>query len=318
MTILPHATAHRGRAAPLARGLPVPIAVAALVSAIAVVLGASAAAAQTGPATDYGSYPPALPAGCPDVPAALEGLRWATSTGGDSTELATLGLRPGDTVTASWAAFGPGCVDADGAPRIIFSLAAYEGGATPFDPLVDQSLLAGWASCGPGVGECERSGDRYSLEVSLPSSGACAAQLDLVIGPPLAVVGPSGSYFSSVARNDNGPNLLIASGSPATSPCAAPVVTVPVSQPAVDVTSPPDTTAPTAATSPVTVEPTPATVSAGATTAPPAVSAEALAVSPAQLPVTGRDTRSTAAVAVIIAIIGAGLIAISLRRPVAR
>jgi hypothetical protein len=84
------------------------------------------------------------------------------------------------------------------------------------------------------------------------------------------------------------------------------------------VTSPPDTTAPAAATSPVTVEPTPATTTAAATTAPPAVSAEALAVSPAQLPVTGRDMRATAAVAVIIAIIGAALIAISRRHALAR
>jgi hypothetical protein len=209
-------------------------------------------------------------------------------------------------------------VAALGARRIPFRRAACVGGATPFDPLVDQSLIAGWATCGPAAGECERSGDRYSLEVSLPSSGACAAQLDLVVGPPLAIVGPSGSYYSSVARNDNGPNNLIASGSPATSPCAAPATAVPVSQPALDVTSPPDTTAPAAATSPVTVEPTPATTTAAATTAPPAVSAEALAVSPAQLPVTGRDMRATAAVAVIIAIIGAALIAISRRHALAR
>ena len=330
---LQHVTFHLRRDGRASRRRASLVLAAALVGGIAVVFGASPAAAQTGPVTDYGSYPPSLPAGCPDGSAALAGLRWATGTGRDSGDLSTLGLRPGETVIASWAAFAPGCSGPDGAPTITVSLAAYEGGASPFDPQLDQRLIDGWASCGMDAPGCGRSDGRYQLEVSLPGSGACATQLDLVIGGPLAIVGPSGSYFSAVARNDAGPNLLIASGSLVSGPCAPPVATVPVAEDVAEdvaVTAAPPTTGPVTTTSAATTTPTTPDATSPATTTPPAVSAgalavsttlpasaEAIAVSPAELPVTGDNTRRTATVAAIITILGAALVAVGRRRPAA-
>ena len=293
MKILQHATSYPPRLRRAGRRL-VAIAVTALVVS-AIVLGTSTASAQTAPVTDYGAYPPSLPAGCPDGPDLLDGLRWATSAGGNSSDLATLGRRPGDTVTASWSAFDPGCTQTDGAAAIIVSLAAYEGGATPFDPRVDQRLVEGWASCGAGAASCQRAGDGYHLAVSLPGGDTCAAQLDLVIGRPLAVVGPGGSYFSKVARNDSGPNNLIASGSLAANPCTAPAPAAPAAeQPDATVlagttppTATPATTTPATEAAVITPAAAPTTTAPAPTTAPPAVSAEALAISPAELPITG-------------------------------
>jgi hypothetical protein len=322
MKTLHRATSYPPRLRRAGRRLVAIAGTALVVSALAIILGTSTASAQTAPVTDYGAYPPSLPAGCPDGPDLLDGLRWATSTSSNTSDLATLGLRPGDTVTASWSAFDPGCTQTDGAAAIIVSLAAYDGGANPFDPRIDQRLVDGWASCGAGAASCQRAGDRYHLALSLPRSGdTCAAQLDLVIGRPLAVVGPSGSYFSNVARNDSGPNNLIASGSLATNSCTAPVPTAPAAQqPAATVPADTTPTTTTVATAPAVTSAAaaPSTTVAAATTAPPAVSAEALAVSPAELPFTGRDIRRTATLAVTVAIVGAALIAVSRRRQVAR
>src|SRR5688500_6342189 len=151
MKILHRATSYPPRLRRAGRRLVTTAVTALVVSALAIVLGTSTASAQTAPVSDYGAYPPSLPAGCPGGPDLVDGLRWATSAGRNSSDLATLGLRPGDTVIASWSAFDPGCTQTHGAAAIIVSLAAYDGGATPFDPRIDQRLVEGWASCGAGA-----------------------------------------------------------------------------------------------------------------------------------------------------------------------
>ena len=88
MKILHRATSYPPRLRRAGRRLVVIAGTALVVSALAIVIGTSTATAQTAPVTDYGAYPPSLPAGCADGPDLLDGLRWATSTSGNTTDLA--------------------------------------------------------------------------------------------------------------------------------------------------------------------------------------------------------------------------------------
>lgn len=272
------------------------------------VAAAATASAQPAPLTDLDAFPTPLPAGCPGGPATLNELRWSTGAGPGTTDLTTLDARPGDTVTARWTSFAPGCLAADGTPAVTVSIAAYDGGASPFDPAVDQRLLDGWSSCGVDAGPCLPAGGPYELELVLPAADVtCAVQLDLVIGRPLAVVGPSGSFYSDISRRDEGPNLLIDAGPLDTQPCFVPTTTAPEGG-----------ALPSEATVPVSTPSTASPAVTAATTAAGAVLAGSVTAAPAALPFTGRDQRPLLAAALASALAGGVFLAAGRRRRAAR
>lgn len=258
------------------------VVVAALISLFAMPAGAQGTGSPVG---DYSSYPAPLPAGCPDGAGALTGAQFDNGRGGTETDLRRLDLRNDDTLTMTWQDYAPGCLTSAGVPNIVVSLAAYHADTAVFDPSVDQQLLPGWQACGPGMTACGKVGARYQLSMTMPSATvACNMQVEAVIGLPLAVVGPHGSYYNSLLRGDQRPNMLIAATNVTTQPCppAAAVVTeVPPSAPVVEsapaVSSPPAVLAETQA-APVTTAAAPQQAAA-----PVAVEAAT-----ASLPATGR------------------------------
>lgn len=239
------------------------------VGTIATIVGAGAGIAYAAsPVSDYASYPAPLPSGCPAGSSALQGLSFDNGRGDTASTLSDLDVRHGDTVTMSWTGFAEACTTGTGAPAITVSLAAYDSRTATFDPSVDQKLQPGWASCGPDASPCTTTGGRMRLSITLPGSGVCNVQLDAVQGLPLAIVGPSGSYYSDWQRGD-GTSRLISAANFGLEPCVAasptsapPAVTTTTEAPTtVDVSGPP-TSGPT-----VTQPPTTSTVmSAGVDT----------------------------------------------------
>src|SRR5438045_97387 len=77
------------------------------------------------------------------------------------------------------------------------------------------AILAGlFAACSGS--RCGTGDARGNLTLPIPPpSDACNFQFDAVIGPPLGVVGPTGSYYSNISRqragkdDGNTPNMLI-------------------------------------------------------------------------------------------------------------
>jgi hypothetical protein len=205
--------------------------------------------------TDYAAYPPPLPASCtgPNAGDVLVGYRaFLIPLGGSGTDpggggdFAGRSLRrfqddvvPGDTVVIRWDAWQTGC----GSLPISFPLKATVDGA--FNINNDQMLFrspnvppAGFRFCWSDLtlGEtCPRPGGGPGFELSfvVPQLRiVCGYQLDVIIGGPLEIVGPNGSYYSTAIRaqaqamglgtfNTNGPSMLIdaANGS---MPCVFP------------------------------------------------------------------------------------------------
>lgn len=168
--------------------------------------------------SDYTNYPVALPAGCPDGPGGFVGLTFRTSSGSVAGELSQLALSPGDTVTMSWDGLAPQCATANGQPARGVSIAAHALHTATFDTTVDQELLAGWASCGGDAAPClpnGTTGTGGALSITLPlaqtvvGTSPCRAQVDAVIGGPLALVGPSGSWYTALLRGDDRPTMLV-------------------------------------------------------------------------------------------------------------
>lgn len=223
----------------MAQGLLRRLTASAVMTGSLLVVAASSAGAQGGAITAYDGYPPALPAGCPDGPDALLDVSWRNGTGQRATSLDAFVLSSAETFTVSWSAFAAGCLAPDGSPAIAVSTKVYDAVVYPFDRDVDQRLLGGWERCGAGVGPCRTSEGRYELAVTLPSNEVtCVVQFGLVIGPPLAVVGPNGSYYNAATRGDAGPDMLVAARNGEIAGCVAPA----------EVTPP--TGAPTASTQP--------------------------------------------------------------------
>lgn len=252
------------------------VAALAGVGTLVTIVGAGAGIAYAAtPVSDYASYPAALPSGCPTGAWSLEGLRFADGRGATAATLGDLDVRHGDTVTMSWTGFAKGCTTASGDAAITVSLAAYDSPTPTFDAEADQQLQAGWASCGPDAGRaCTPSGGRMSLSVTLPSTAVCNVQLDAVQGLPLAVVGPSGSYYSDWQRKD-GSYRLISAANFGLEPCVAPTPSVPET-----------TTAP--------APPAPEATTTTAPPAPPAAPVETTTTAPAPMPVAPEAPSSAA------------------------
>ncbi|MEA3216616.1 MAG: hypothetical protein QOJ19_2772, partial [Acidimicrobiia bacterium] len=142
------------------------------------------------PITDYNNYPPALPDGCPGGSAALQGLEFSNGRGATASDLRQLPVMHDDVVTMTWSNFAPGCSSAT------VALAAYKADGPTFDMNKDEQLLPGWTGCGPGTDPCQQVNGKYTLSLVVPARGvACNMQLDALLGAPLAVVGPSGSFY---------------------------------------------------------------------------------------------------------------------------
>ena len=207
----------------------------AVVAAIVGLRGGFASAA-TGAVTDYANYPGELPAGC-SAEDALEDLSFS-SPRATADDLRRLDIRPGDEITMSWSNYSDDCEGTE------VSLAIAESASASFDMHTDQELLNGYATCGDGCGPIDGT---YRLRVTVPATDVCMFQIDAVLGRPLAVVGPSGSYYGSALRRDGGPDMLIsarhvaasnvcvASTPSTTEPAAVPPTSVspPTSEPAV-------------------------------------------------------------------------------------
>jgi LPXTG-motif cell wall-anchored protein len=264
--------------------------------------GAQAAAPAT-PVTDYATYPAALPAGCPDGTSALIGVTFDNGRGAETTDLQTLDVRSGDTLTMTWSAFAPACRTEAGQPAIAVSMAAYEAGAATFDPSADQQLLPGWTTCGFGQTACSLTEGRYHLSLTIPPADvACTIQADAVIGLPLAVVGPHGSYYNSAVRGDERPNLLIADTHVVTAPCPVPATTSPPTPaPAATPVTTPPTTAVALPAATETAAPVP-------TTAVPTGVEAAQATRAVPLPNTGRDDSRPAVLAAALLLAGLGAV----------
>ncbi len=268
---------------------------------------AAVAGAQTGtPIEEYASYPAPLPDGCPDGARALIGVIYDNGRGGRESDLRRLDLRNGDTLTMTWDEYAPGCTTTDGAPAIAVSMAAYDAGAGTFDPAIDQLLLPGWTSCGLGQQPCTRTDAGYRLSVTLPGTEvSCNIQTGAVIGPPLATVGPNGSYYRAVMRGDDRPTMLIGAANFATSPCPPPTTAAPVVVAAA-------TTTTTVRAAVAGIEVTQAPTSAPATTTTIGTQVEAATAS---LPATGRGDGGLVLVGVGALAVGALLL--GLRRTTA-
>jgi hypothetical protein len=229
-------------------------------------VGAAPVGAPLAPITDYATYPPALPAGCPGGPSALVDPMWSNGRGGNETDLRRLNLAGGDVLTLTWSELAPGCQNADGTPAVTISLVAYDAGdsgvvnAAPdrFDPSIDQRLLVS-TSCGAEGGACTMSGGHWTLSLTIPEPSpdlSCNFQAGGVLGLPLAVVGPNGSYYSQVLRGDSGPTMLIGAtnfGIPGCEAGVSPTSIVGSTTTVLPTTSTPATTQPVTSTSqPVT------------------------------------------------------------------
>jgi hypothetical protein len=142
--------------------------------------------------TDYGSYPPPLPAGCnADGSNILTGVQY--STGAQTvTNLRDFVPTPagGQTITMTWTGFAPGCESAGISLSIKLSPTA-----TTFDPSANQ-YLTDFSYCGPDGPLCTAP---FTLTLVMPGADRVPCwQLDAAIGPPLAVVGPDGSFYGNL------------------------------------------------------------------------------------------------------------------------
>lgn len=154
--------------------------------------------------TDYGNYP--------DTPQALltegcdfSGLTLVTFTLNGGPPVGSLSLLPpptsGDVITMSWQAVSEECVGA------AVSLVVKDAPQPFFDPAVNQP------TAGYNVGTLTDQDGGGTLSLTLPdlaaSGNGCAYQIDAIVGVPLAVVGPSGSFYSAGNRGDEKRTTLI-------------------------------------------------------------------------------------------------------------
>ncbi len=287
------------------------------VSLLAVVDFADADALPA-PISDYGSYPAALPTGCPNGTAALVGLVFGNDAGDTNSNMRLLSFEPGDTVTMSWTGFDADCLDGSGDPAIAVSLAVYETPDGTFDATVDQTLVD-WNVCGLGAPACAQSGGWYSLTIGIPTSDVCAMQVDAVLGLPLEVVGPSGSFYSGATRG-HGPNRLLSATNFAVDSCTTSTSTSTTTTAATSTTAvaPPTSSGGGGALPSTVTSAAPSTTAATstATVTPPSGGASPNTTAASQalgtsLPATGTDTSHQFKVAASLFLIGAVLLLVA-------
>jgi hypothetical protein len=173
-------------------------------------LNPGVSSAAPAPITDYASYPPAFPAGCTvDGAGVVPGVQF-TVNGQTASDLRTLQIVPGDTITMTWTSLAPGC------ESLGLGLSVKISQASTFN-IADNQYLQSFTYCGPGGDACTG-----SLAIQLPPAAVVPCyQLDAHIGAPLAIVGPSGSYYGDTQRA-SGTNMLISAQNGGSAPCDVP------------------------------------------------------------------------------------------------
>jgi hypothetical protein len=187
----------------------------------AVLPAAVAADPPVAPITDYANYPDGItpsivPTGCnggnvvQDVEYTVDSV--------SHPQLGDFALQAGDTIVMTWQSFGQGCSEAG------ISLSVKHAFDNVFDKNDNQALLQPYAYCGPGGPACT---EPYSLTVTIPPvTTTCNFQVDAVLGPPLQVVGPAGSYYGDSVRGF-GTNMLISAKNGGLGHCTFPPTTTP-------------------------------------------------------------------------------------------
>ena len=299
----------------------------------ATAFGVAPAGAQTSddpsppPITDFANFPLGLgivPATCTSQGAsAVVNPRFSVDGGPEVSDLRRLNLLPpAQAVVMRWDGFAAGC------EQIGVALSRKSSGATVFDPTIDQ-VLDRTAYCGPEAGAIPCASP-FQLTLFLdarPSDPSIPCyQVDASLGPPLAVVGPSGSFYG----HGQPFNMLISAWNGGTEPCLVSNTTLPPTT-LPPTTLPPTTLPPPTATSAPAVVPTttsvPAstvtTVQAASTTqpCPPGMTMSAagcvqVAGAQATIPVTGTSSGTTGATGA--ALVGLGAVAMLVAGTVSR
>jgi hypothetical protein len=179
---------------------------AALVLAGVMLAVTSTATAQTLPplVTDYANYP--------DTPEAMltpgcdfTGVSGTMFSVNGSAPVGNLGELPefqaGDVVTMTWTGVVDACVGS------AISLVVKIPTEPFFDASVDQPTGEGGYTVGTltaGLGSLS-----FTMPDLTPFDRECDYQMDAVVGVPLKVVGPNGSFFSANLRGDNRRTTLL-------------------------------------------------------------------------------------------------------------
>lgn len=307
---------HVQRAPERRRGAPRAGLVTLLLTAVVgVVLGTvSTASAQTSddptpePITDFANYPLGLgliPATCTEAQASdiVLNPRFSMDGGAEVGDLRALDLTNAGQVTMRWDGFAPGC------EGVGLSLSVKSSGSTVFDPTIDQYGLR-TAYCGPSAGGIPCAAP-YQLTLRLQDETInplpTCYQVDASLGPPLAVVGPSGSFYGIL----NGRfNMLISAWNGGIQPCGTPLPPTTLAPP----TTPPPTTVPP--TTPPTVSPTSAgiitTTTCPAGQSMTAAGCVAVAGVSATIPRTGASSSgTTSALGLVLILAGSALVVLA-------
>ncbi|MDY7105527.1 MAG: hypothetical protein S0880_30450 [Actinomycetota bacterium] len=170
------------------------------------------------PVSDFENWPLGfLPESCrTEGPDALTNVRFSVDGGPEVPDLRQLNLEPpAQAVTMRWDGFAEGCED------VGISLSIKNSGSVQFDPNQNQYGFR-TAYCGPEPGMISCTAP-FELTLFLaPEVGDPAYdcfQVDASMGPPLAVVGPDGSFYGSL----NGVfNTLISAWNGGITPCGIP------------------------------------------------------------------------------------------------
>ncbi len=194
--------------------------------------------------TDYANYP-ANSGTAPDCDASgVHGVEYTLNGVGPIFDLSELpAINQGDILEVSYTDVADACNTPDSPQPIVLSMKSTAGGE--FDPTVDQKLELPYAFDWMGP-----IGGRFTYV--MPNLGddsfeGCSGQLDLIVGLPLDIVGPSGSYYSASLNGQK--QMLIDSWNGEYDVCQL----VPPPPPPVETTT-------TVAATPTTVTETPATV----------------------------------------------------------
>ncbi|MPY91550.1 MAG: hypothetical protein GEV08_00385 [Acidimicrobiia bacterium] len=307
--------------------------VSAGVLAVAVAVGgAGVASAQTSndpsptPITDFANYPLGLgiiPPSCTaEGPEVVVNERFSVDGGPEVTDLRRLNLLPpAESVTMRWDGFAPGC------EGIGVGLSGKIAGSTIFDPNIDQ-VGDRTAYCGPEAGMIPCTAP-FELTLFLGDQPGDPMppcyQVDASLGPPLAIVGPSGSFYGIL----NGQfNMLISAWNGGREPCGVPVTVTTLAPPTTPSTTPPPSISPTSASiSPTSASISPTSASIGSSTTCPAgqtmgpAGCVAVAGVTATIPRTGAASSATSGAAGVLLIlagsalvVGAGTIGRRARR----
>lgn len=294
-------------------------------AALMVFFTAGVGHAQVAPVVDYGTYPPDLPAGCPEGGAALINVRF-TAGAATSDSLRTLALVPGQSFSMVWDGFAPGC------ESVGVGLSSKVATLATFDEVADYWLYE-FAYCGPEAGATPCGAGPNSLTLRVPPlPDVPCYQLDAHLTPPLAQVGPDTGYYSGTLNGVR--NMLISAQNGGTGDCgplppcatnpALPAVAYLCLQTSSSTTTSSTTTTITSASSSTTTPP-PVSTSASIVTSTVPGTPTSVAAGPGlpittvrspegtsnaqQLPVSGRNTGALVLTGLLLAFSGACIVA---------